>query len=54
MTEEYEFVPIGGLTDVPARNKYPLNEAGINEDNVKAAASSIGGDKQDTKLWWAQ
>ncbi len=52
-TETYEFKPIGGLTDVPGRNKYLLNEASINDDNVKAAASSIGGDKQDTPLWWA-
>ena len=53
-TREYEFVPIGGLTDLPGRNMYPLNEASINETNVKAAASSIGGDTQTTKLWWAK
>lgn len=50
----YTFVPIGGLTDVPARNKYLLNEASINETNVKAAGSAIGGDAQDTKLIWAK
>lgn len=49
----YEFKPIGGLTDLPGRNMYPLNEASINETNVKTAASSIGGDTQTTKLWWA-
>ncbi|MFN2397011.1 MAG: SusD/RagB family nutrient-binding outer membrane lipoprotein, partial [Bacteroidales bacterium] len=53
-TKEYEFIPIGGLTDLPGRNMYPLNEASINETNVNAAASSIGGDTQTTKLWWAK
>ncbi|MFW6371083.1 MAG: SusD/RagB family nutrient-binding outer membrane lipoprotein [Bacteroidota bacterium] len=52
-SETYEFIPIGGLTDLPERNKYPLNEYSINEENVKAAADRIGGDEQDTKLWWA-
>lgn len=53
-TATYEFKPIGGLTDVPGRNKYLLNEASINGDNVKAAAASIGGDNQATKLIWAK
>lgn len=53
-TATYNFLPIGGLTDVPARNKYLLNEASVNEENVKAAAVAIGGDEQSTKLWWAQ
>lgn len=50
----YTFKPIGGLTDLPERNKYLLNEASINEANMKAAAQSIGGDEQDTELWWAK
>ncbi|MFW6289830.1 MAG: SusD/RagB family nutrient-binding outer membrane lipoprotein [Mariniphaga sp.] len=53
MTETYEFIPIGGLTDVPERNKYPLNEYSVNEVNVKAASQSIGSDEQETPLWWA-
>lgn len=53
-TATYTFVPIGGLTDIPARNNYLLNEASINNDNLKAAASSIGGDEQSTKLIWAK
>lgn len=53
-TATFEFKPIGGLTDIPARNKYLLNEASINEANVKAAGSAMGGDKQDSKLWWAK
>ncbi|WP_423130277.1 SusD/RagB family nutrient-binding outer membrane lipoprotein [Gaoshiqia sp. Z1-71] len=52
-TVTFTFSPIGGLTDVPERNKYLLNEASINNANVTAAASAIGGDRQDTKLWWA-
>lgn len=52
-TATYEFKPIGGLTDLPERNKYLLNEASINKANMDAAASSIGGDEQDTPLWWA-
>lgn len=50
---DYEFIPIGGLDDLPERNKYPLNEYSINEENVKAAADRIGGDLQTSELWWA-
>lgn len=50
----YTFKPIGGLSDLPGRNKYLLNEASINKGNKDAAATSIGGDKQDSKLWWAK
>lgn len=52
MSATYEFKPIGGLTDLPNRNKYLLNEASINKANKDAAATSIGGDEQSTKLWW--
>jgi len=54
VTRQYEFVPIGGLTDLPERNAYPLNEASINEANVTAAGEAMGGNTQQTKLWWAQ
>ncbi len=54
VTRQYTFVPIGGLTDLPERNAYPLNEASINETNVSAAASAMGGNTQQTPLWWAQ
>lgn len=47
------FVPIGGLTDLPERNKYLLNEANINGASVEAAGTAMGGDLQTTKLWWA-
>lgn len=53
-TQSYTFTPIGGLTDVPERNRYPLNEYSVNEGNVSEAASSIGGDTQETPLWWAE
>lgn len=51
-SKEYTFDPIGGLTDVPTRNKYLLNEESINKANKDAAASAMGGDTQSTKLWW--
>lgn len=54
VTGTFEFKPIGGLTDLPTRNKYCLNEYSINAANVGAAASAIGGDKQTTPLWWME
>ncbi|MBE9469393.1 MAG: SusD/RagB family nutrient-binding outer membrane lipoprotein [Bacteroidetes bacterium] len=51
-TVNAEFLTIGGLTDLPARNKYLLNEANINGTNVVAAGVAMGGDLQTTKLWW--
>ena len=48
----YTFLPIGGLTDLPNRNKYLLNEASINKVNVDAATTAMGGDLQTSKLWW--
>lgn len=53
-TATYTFTPIGGLTDVPERNRYPLNEESINEANLAQAISNMGGDEQDTPLWWAE
>ncbi|MGD9558400.1 MAG: SusD/RagB family nutrient-binding outer membrane lipoprotein [Mangrovibacterium sp.] len=50
----YTFTPIGGLTNVPARNKYLLNEASVNNENLQAAIAAMGGDTQSTKLWWAK
>lgn len=51
-TATYTFTPIGGLTDMPSRNKYLLNEASVNADQLSDAVSNMGGDSQDTKLWW--
>ncbi len=38
--------------DIPVRFLYPTNEASLNEANVAAAASAIGGDLKSTKLFW--
>src|SRR5690606_18938705 len=54
VTETYTFTPIGGMTDVPERNRYPLNEASINDANLAQAISRMGGDTQETPLWWAE
>ncbi|MCP4551547.1 MAG: SusD/RagB family nutrient-binding outer membrane lipoprotein [Bacteroidetes bacterium] len=52
VTITYTFSPIGGLTDLPNRNKYLSNEGNINKTNRDAAAIHMGGDTQDTPLWW--
>ncbi len=53
-TATYTFTPIGGLTDLPERNKYLLNEASVNGTNLSSAIESNGGNEQTTKLWWAK
>lgn len=53
-TEDYSFSTLVDLDDIPYRNKYPINELNINEDNMKAAAARMGGDSQATKLWWME
>ena len=40
------------VSGYPVRYTYPQNEYTLNEDNVEAAASKIGGDKVETKLFW--
>lgn len=37
---------------IPRRYVYGSNEYGLNGENVKAAAAAIGGDTQDTRVWW--
>jgi hypothetical protein len=37
---------------VPTRYTYPVNEQNLNIVNYKAASTSIGGDKQTTKVFW--
>lgn len=37
---------------VPTRFIYPIDEATLNGDNVNAAASAIGGDTKNTKIFW--
>ncbi|MDD2281630.1 MAG: SusD/RagB family nutrient-binding outer membrane lipoprotein, partial [Bacteroidales bacterium] len=41
-------------TDIVPRLLYDSNEYTLNKANVEAAATSIGGDKYNTKLWWAK
>lgn len=43
-----------GLTadDVPKRMPYPFNEGELNGDNYSAAASAIGGDRVQTRIFW--
>jgi hypothetical protein len=40
------------ITEVPKRYTYPSAEQTLNGINYKAAATSIGGDKLTTKLFW--
>ncbi|MBL3654795.1 SusD/RagB family nutrient-binding outer membrane lipoprotein [Fulvivirga sediminis] len=40
------------LNDIPVRFIYPLNEAQLNGENLKAAQSKIGEDKVSTHLFW--
>ena len=51
-TATFEFQPLGGLTDMPTRNKYLLNEESVNNAKFNEAISNMGGNAQTTKLWW--
>jgi hypothetical protein len=42
----------GVVDHIPRRFTYPNDEFLKNEENVAAAASAIGGDELDTKVWW--
>ncbi len=44
--------PPEGVTSVPTRFTYPINEQTLNPDNYNSAASAIGGDKLTTKIFW--
>lgn len=44
--------PAVSEADVPTRLTYPLAEQNLNTVNYNAATTSIGGDKQTTKLFW--
>jgi hypothetical protein len=37
---------------IPLRYPYPVNEQNVNRINYEAAATAIGGDLVETKLWW--
>ncbi|WP_430935117.1 SusD/RagB family nutrient-binding outer membrane lipoprotein [Saccharicrinis sp. 156] len=52
VTETYTYA-VGSLSsDVPSRVSYLLNEYSVNEANVEAAKTSMGGDEITTQLWW--
>ena len=40
------------LLKVPKRYTYPQSEQTLNGTNYKAASSAIGGDEQQTKIFW--
>lgn len=44
--------PVTGTDAIPRRLTYPVQEKTINDDNVTAASSAIGGDNYSTKLIW--
>ncbi|MBX0290806.1 SusD/RagB family nutrient-binding outer membrane lipoprotein [Hymenobacter sp. HSC-4F20] len=44
--------PAGALTNIPKRFFYPIVEQNLNTTNYNAAASAIGGDNVDTKIFW--
>ena len=37
---------------VPLRFTYPVNEQNLNEANYTAASEAIGGDEQQTPIFW--
>jgi len=37
---------------VPLRYTYPINEQNLNEVNYNEASQAIGGDSQQTRLFW--
>lgn len=39
---------------IPSRIPYPLEEQSLNTNNYNEAASRIGGDNMNTKVWWQQ
>ena len=44
--------PPEGVTEIPTRFTYPVNEQTLNAANYTSAAAAIGGDKLTTKLFW--
>ncbi|WP_189605573.1 SusD/RagB family nutrient-binding outer membrane lipoprotein [Salinimicrobium marinum] len=45
-------LPVAAVSGYPNRLRYPGNEQQLNNDNYSAAASNIGGDETETKLFW--
>ena len=44
--------PAEALSATPLRFPYPVNEQNVNRQNYEAAATAIGEDVVETKLWW--
>ncbi len=44
--------PSGALSGIPVRLRYPTEEQNLNAANYATAASAIGGDKVETKVFW--
>ncbi len=51
---DYPEMQVSGFEGLPSpmRYTYPISERTINPDNYEQAASAIGGDEQQTKLFW--
>lgn len=45
-------IPESSGNPVPVRYTYPINEQNLNEANYNAASQAIGGDTQQTPLFW--
>lgn len=45
-------LPVNAFSGYPNRMKYPANEQQLNGTNYTNAATKIGGDKSETKLYW--
>jgi hypothetical protein len=45
-------IPVASGNPVPLRLTYPINEQNLNETNYNAASQAIGGDEQQTRLFW--
>ena len=50
-TKDIIFTALAG-TDIPRRLTYPEQEYVVNNANVTAAVTQMGGDELDTKVWW--
>lgn len=48
--------PYDGITEIPSRLRYNVDEKSVNRDNYNAAVTALGGDGDEisTKVWWMQ
>lgn len=55
---EYTFTPLQSgnvvATDIPARVRYPVTQQTLNRENWQKAATALGADEIDKKLWFAK